>query len=204
MTSGYPVSSLFIKYPQINIQSDSSIADTSLWTGPRTLDSLPEFIAKGIGYLRGLLSTHLCPSSLVLPTLRVRLAQRPKSNAAPTLIYIAGAALRVADVVSLHAVCPRRNLIFLQTRVLKARKLRGDRGGEIAKLFARHIKLDEHVTYLKRTKIGAAVGTSGRLGKLLEIGRPESCGFFHTLVHILVRRFVRNCTHTHYRGHIIS
>lgn len=64
---------------------------------------------------------------------------------------MAGAALRVADV----------------TRVLKDRRLRGEKGGEIAKLFAKHIKLEEHVAYLKRTKIAAAVGTPGRLGKLL-------------------------------------
>jgi len=64
------------------------------------------------------------------------------------LLFIAGAALRVADV----------------TRVLKDKKLRG---GEVAKLFAKHFKLAEHVAYLKRTKIGAAVGTPGRIGKLL-------------------------------------
>jgi len=31
----------------------------------------------------------------------------------------------------------------------------------------KHFKLAEHVTYLKRTKVGAAVGTPGRIGKLL-------------------------------------
>jgi len=59
--------------------------------------------------------------------------------------------LRVADV----------------TRILKDKKLRGDKGGEVAKLFAKHFKLSEHVSYLKRTKVGAAVGTPGRIGKLL-------------------------------------
>lgn len=53
------------------------------------------------------------------------------------------------------------------TRVLKDKKLRGDKGGDVAKLFARHFKLAEHVDYLRRTKVGAAVGTPGRLGKLL-------------------------------------
>ncbi|KAK0503059.1 U3-containing 90S pre-ribosomal complex subunit-domain containing protein [Armillaria luteobubalina] len=33
----------------------------------------------------------------------------------------------------------------------------GDKGGEVAKLFAKHFKLTEHVTYLRRTKVGAAV-----------------------------------------------
>ncbi|PPQ89097.1 hypothetical protein CVT25_006469 [Psilocybe cyanescens] len=112
---------------------ESSIADTTAWTGSRTLDGLVDLITK------------------TLPSLRLRLSQKSKSNGAPTLIYIAGAALRVADV----------------TRVLKNNKLQGEKGGDVAKLFAKHFKLAQHVTYLKRTKIGAAVGTPGRLGKLL-------------------------------------
>jgi len=89
--------------------------------------------------------------SKMLPTLRTRLSQRPKSNGSPTLIFVAGAALRVADIV----------------RVLRDKRLRGDKGGEIAKLFARHIKVEDQVAYLRRTKVAAAVGTPGRLGKLL-------------------------------------
>ena len=87
----------------------------------------------------------------VLPTLRIQLDKRPKKNGSPTLLFIAGAALRVADV----------------TRVLKDKRLGGKESGEVAKLFAKHIKLAEHVMYLKRTKIGIAVGTPGRVGKLL-------------------------------------
>nr|VWO98695.1 Chromatin modification-related protein EAF1 (ESA1-associated factor 1) (Vacuolar import and degradation protein 21) [Ganoderma boninense] len=112
---------------------ESSIADTSAWEGSRNLDQSVDFITK------------------MLPTLRTRMGQRPKNNGAPTLLFVAGAALRVADV----------------TRVLKDKRLRGEKGGDIAKLFAKHFKLEEHVAYLKRTKIAAAVGTPGRLGKLL-------------------------------------
>jgi protein CMS1 len=79
------------------------------------------------------------------------LSQRSKTTGAPTLLFVAGAALRVVDV----------------TRVLKDKKLRGEKGGEVAKLFAKHFKLAEHVTYLRRTKVGSAVGTPGRIGKLL-------------------------------------
>jgi len=50
---------------------------------------------------------------------------------------------------------------------LKDKKLRGEKGGDVAKLFAKHFKLSEHVSYLTRTKIGTAVGTPGRIGKLL-------------------------------------
>ncbi|KAJ3535065.1 hypothetical protein NMY22_g6654 [Coprinellus aureogranulatus] len=112
----------------------SAIADTRTWHNARTLDQLTDFIMK------------------VLPTLRTRLGQKPKSTGAPTLLVVTSAALRVADVV----------------RILRDKRLRGEKGGEIAKLFAKHFKLSEHVEYLRRTRIGAAAGTPGRLGKLLE------------------------------------
>jgi protein CMS1 len=111
-------------------------------------------------YFRSLHLRFGLTSFLALPGLRIRLSQSSKSNGAPTLIYIAAAALRVADV----------------TRVLKTKKLRGDKGGDVAKLFAKHFKLAQHVDYLKRTKVGAAVGTPGRLGKLLkETGMLDKC-----------------------------
>jgi len=112
---------------------ETAIADTTQWTESRSLDCLVDFIIK------------------VLPMLHKRLSQRSKSPGAPTLLYIAGAALRVADV----------------TRVLKNRRLRGDKGGDVAKLFAKHFKLEEHVAYLERSKIGSAAGTPSRVGKLL-------------------------------------
>jgi hypothetical protein len=88
---------------------------------------------------------------LVLPTLHTRLTQKPKSNGSPSLLFVTSAALRVVDV----------------TRVLKDKELRGEHGGEVAKLFAKHFKLAEHIAYLRRTKVCAAVGTPGRIGKLL-------------------------------------
>ncbi|EIN03607.1 hypothetical protein PUNSTDRAFT_109219 [Punctularia strigosozonata HHB-11173 SS5] len=116
---------------------ESAIADTTAWTGPRTLDQLPEFIIK------------------MLPRLHTRLAQKPKRHGAPTLLFLSGAALRVADA----------------TRVLKDKRLRGDpekgKAGEVAKLFAKHIRFEEHVSYLKRASVAAAAGTPGRVGKLL-------------------------------------
>ncbi|KAG9318415.1 U3-containing 90S pre-ribosomal complex subunit-domain containing protein [Chiua virens] len=112
---------------------ESAITDTTQWTESRSLDRLVDFIIK------------------VLPILHKRLSQRSKSPGAPTLLFVAGAALRVADV----------------TRVLKDKRLRSDKGGDVAKLFAKHFKLEAHVAYLKRSKIGSAAGTPGRLGKLL-------------------------------------
>ncbi|KAF8590519.1 hypothetical protein K439DRAFT_1329802 [Ramaria rubella] len=110
----------------------SCIADTTTYSGTRTLDDFGNFIRHSF------------------PQLMLRLSQKPRNNGAPTLIFMAGAALRVADV----------------TRMLK--KYRGDKGGEIAKLFAKHIKLQDHITYLRQTKIGVAVGTPARLGQLLD------------------------------------
>lgn len=96
----------------------------------------------------------------MLPTLHTRLCQKSKANGSPTLLFVTGAALRVVDVA----------------RVLKDKKLRGEKGGEVAKLFARHFKIADHVAYLRRTKVGVAVGTPGRIGKLLcETGHKFHC-----------------------------
>ncbi|CEL52472.1 Protein CMSS1 OS=Danio rerio GN=cmss1 PE=2 SV=1 [Rhizoctonia solani AG-1 IB] len=83
------------------------------------------------------------------PTLASRIAQRPKHHAAPTAIVLAGAALRVADL----------------TRAI--RPLKGESGGEIAKLFAKHFKLKDHVAHLAKTRVGVAVGTPARISQLL-------------------------------------
>jgi len=107
------------------------------------------------------------PYLTVLPNLRLRLSQRSKTTGAPTLLFVAGAALRVVDV----------------TRVLKDKKLRGEKGGEVAKLFAKHFKVAEHVSYLRRTKVGSAVGTPGRIGKLL--GEPDALAV-NALSHIIL------------------
>jgi len=90
---------------------------------------------------------------------------------------VAGAALRVADV----------------TRVLRDKKLRGEKGGDVAKLFAKHFKLEEHVAYLKRTKIGAAVGTPGRLGKLLENGALLTSALTHIILDVSYRDAKQRC-----------
>jgi protein CMS1 len=105
---------------------------------------------------------RILTSFLVLPTLHTRLSQKSKANGSPTLLFVTSAALRVADV----------------SRVLKDKKLRGEKGGEVAKLFARHFKVADHIAYLRRTKVGAAVGTPGRVGKLLcETGDDFHEGF---------------------------
>lgn len=44
--------------------------------------------------------------------------------------------------------------------------------------------LQDHVTYLRRTRVGAAVGTPGRLGKLLELGESMTFLPVTTIEHI--------------------
>lgn len=76
------------------------------------------------------------------------------------------------------------------TRVLKDKHLRGEKGGDVAKLFAKHFKLEEHVAYLKRTKIAAAVGTPGRLGKLL---CDTGTSVFHYISQHVLIDFISRC-----------
>ena len=73
------------------------------------------------------------------PTLKARLRMASKNFGSPTVLFIASGAMRVADA----------------TRIFKSKFLRQEKGGDAAKLFARHFKLEEHMAYLKRTKIGS-------------------------------------------------
>ncbi|KAK4700363.1 protein CMS1, partial [Phenoliferia sp. Uapishka_3] len=82
-----------------------------------------------------------------IPTLPSTLAKPPKKAGSPRVIVVAGAALRVADLCR-------------EVKVFKIKDV------DIGKLFAKHIKLVEHVEYLNKTKVGIAVGTPGRIGKL--------------------------------------
>jgi protein CMS1 len=138
--------------------------DTTAWTGSRNLDTLVDFIVQGNVILVFSSCNHILnPQPIAVPSLHKRLLQRTKSCGAPTLLFLTGAALRVANV----------------TRVLKNKTLQGEKGGAVAKLFARHFKLEEHVKYLKANKIGSAVGTPGRVGKLLcDTGEYVACGLF--------------------------
>lgn len=127
--------------------SESAIVDSTAFTSERTHATLPDFI------------------STACPTLASRIAQRPKHHAAPTVIVLAAAALRVADL----------------TRAIKP--LKGELGGEIAKLFAKHFKLKDHVAYLAKTRVGVAVGTPARLTQLL--AEPNALSI-KALSHILL------------------
>ena len=71
-------------------------------------------------------------------------------TSAPRIIILCLSGLRCADVV---------------------RAVRDHKGpGEVAKLFAKHLKLAEQIKYLSKTRVSIAVGTPARVGKLLEEG----------------------------------
>ncbi|KAF3188754.1 hypothetical protein TWF106_007243 [Orbilia oligospora] len=79
------------------------------------------------------------------------LKSSPKAAGSPHTIFICPAALRAADVV--------RILRKYQTT-----------DSQIAKFFAKHVKLSEHIEYSKKTRIGIAVGTPARLVDLIKDG----------------------------------
>ncbi|RYP19000.1 hypothetical protein DL765_003583 [Monosporascus sp. GIB2] len=84
-----------------------------------------------------------------------RLGEAPKKNGSPHTIIVTGAGLRAADLVR---------------SVRKYQK----KGNAIAKLFAKHIKIEESVQFLQSHRTGMAVGTPKRLNDLVENVTPRS------------------------------
>ncbi|KAK3394110.1 U3-containing 90S pre-ribosomal complex subunit-domain containing protein [Podospora didyma] len=80
-----------------------------------------------------------------------KLQQAPKALGSPHTILVAGAGQRAADLV-------RAVRTFQQ------------KGNPVAKLFAKHFKLEEQVSFLKKTRTGIAVGTPQRLMDLIDDG----------------------------------
>ena len=85
------------------------------------------------------------------------------SPGSPHTLVLSPAALRVADLTRYPV---GRKITWLTCRALKKFKSHGK--AEIAKLFARHFKLSEHIEYVKKTPINIAVGTPGRIVGLVE------------------------------------
>lgn len=77
----------------------------------------------------------------------LKLAKSSKAGS-PRLLIVSGAALRSADVV--------REVKDLAEKC------------EVAKLFAKHIKLGEHIAYCQKTRFSIGAGTPDRIQKLLE------------------------------------
>ncbi|EOO01689.1 putative replication regulator protein [Phaeoacremonium minimum UCRPA7] len=76
------------------------------------------------------------------------LGEAPTKKGAPHTIIVTGAGIRAADIVRKYQ----------------------KKGNSVAKLFAKHIKLDEAVDFLNRSRTGLGVGTPARLMDLLDNG----------------------------------
>ncbi|KAK2590754.1 Protein cms1 [Conoideocrella luteorostrata] len=79
------------------------------------------------------------------------LKRTPKKKGSPHTLIVAGAGLRAADIV-------------------RAVRKFSSKDNSVAKLFAKHMKVDEQVAFLKNRKSGIGVGTPARLIELIENG----------------------------------
>ncbi len=82
------------------------------------------------------------------------------------------AGLRAADIARYLNNVPVSSLDFN----LKAREVRKfqTKDATVAKLFAKHIKLQDSIKFLKSTRTGIAVGTPQRLKALMDDGSLAS------------------------------
>ncbi|PMB64408.1 Protein CMS1 [Beauveria bassiana] len=91
------------------------------------------------------------------------LAKASKEMATPHSIIVTGAGLRAADIV--RAV-----------RKFASKEI------AVAKLFAKHMKVDEQVAFLKKTRVSIAVGTPARLSELIDNGALSLEGLHRIVV----------------------
>ncbi|ROT41728.1 hypothetical protein SODALDRAFT_343571 [Sodiomyces alkalinus F11] len=80
-----------------------------------------------------------------------RLSTAPEVKGSPHTIIVTGAGLRAADLVR------------------AARKFQGEKS-KVAKLFAKHMKIEEQTKFLQTHRTGIAVGTPARLMDLVDNG----------------------------------
>ncbi|KAI1392551.1 U3-containing 90S pre-ribosomal complex subunit-domain containing protein [Hypoxylon trugodes] len=78
-----------------------------------------------------------------------KLSEAPKQNGSPHTIIVTGAGLRAAEI----------------TRAVRKYQTKHS---TVAKLFAKHIKIEESVQFLEKHRTGIAVGTPVRLSDLVE------------------------------------
>lgn len=133
-----------------NISVAKSIEDTTAWEQPRTLDNLPGFLEKFAGN-----STKLWSAS--------------KKNGSPHTIIVTAAGLRAAEIARylLHTYKNVQPYPDCLSRVVRKFQTKD---ATVAKLFAKHIKLQDSIKFLKSTRTGIAVGTPTRLKDLMDDG----------------------------------
>ncbi|KAI8446498.1 U3-containing 90S pre-ribosomal complex subunit-domain containing protein [Phakopsora pachyrhizi] len=89
-----------------------------------------------------------------IPELLPAIEEKTDLRGAPVVLVVASSALRVIDLC--REVKP----------LIKSMK----ESGEVAKLFARHIKLKQHMDQLNSAKTSIGVGTPDRIAKLMDCG----------------------------------
>ena len=122
----------------------SAITDTTSFTDSRTTDQFPKF-------LETFADSTGTSTKTATKKKKQKLSQAATEKGSPHTLVIAGAGLRAADLT--------RTLRPYQTKE-----------SQVAKLFAKHIKLKEAVEMCKKTRMGIGVGTPQRLIDLLEDG----------------------------------
>ncbi|KAM0381733.1 hypothetical protein ACHAPY_004894 [Fusarium culmorum] len=128
--------------------SANAIKNTTEWQEPRTLDKFPSFLE----------------SVTENPELLYKSA---KKKGSPHTLIVTGAGLRAADIVR-----------YVDAHALEVKPLTFDRSmrkfqnkdNAIAKLFAKHFKIEEQVKFLGEHRTGISVGTPARLMDLMDNG----------------------------------
>ncbi|CAK1359250.1 hypotheticalsprotein [Cercospora beticola] len=120
--------------------SESSIADSTSFDKDRVTENLPEF-----------LEHFAVKKSGKKGSKGDGVSWSPKEKGSPHTLVVTGAGLRAADLT--------RALRKFQTKDAK-----------VAKLFAKHIKMEEAVQQLKKDRINIGVGTPQRIMDLLDDG----------------------------------
>lgn len=103
------------------------------------------------------------------PEKGARLGSASEEKGSPHTLVIASAGLRAADLV--RFVSPFY-LNFLMTNEIYYSALRSfqNKDAAVAKLFAKHIKIEEAKQFLERSRVSIGVGTPQRIIDLLESG----------------------------------
>ncbi|PWN50571.1 hypothetical protein IE53DRAFT_387111 [Violaceomyces palustris] len=149
--------------------TERMMVETTAFESPRTEDFLGTFIQK------------FCPS-----TVKALLDPKSSSNSKPghpSVLVLTGNALRAAKLSrSLKALNPTPSSTSQKP---PKKRVKGDDGSSsitttskgdteptftVAKLFARHFKLKEHISWLKDHVTPVAVGTPQRVGALIDSG----------------------------------
>ncbi|KYK59846.1 hypothetical protein DCS_00980 [Drechmeria coniospora] len=142
--------------------SASSICETTAWADARTTEKLADFLEEHADN----------PASL---------KRAPKKNGAPHTIIVTGAGQRAADVARHEPPEPPGpagrpwppplcciSRLTSMSRVV--RKFACGKDDTVAKLFAKHMKVEEQIAFLQNRKSGIGVGTPARLFELIKHG----------------------------------